>query len=371
VTAQTQSSLNCTQLRGTVVAVQANFYQVKLDKPITTESMGDRQYLLCTRRTRLKKIGQKVMVGDRVLVEEPDWLDGRGAIAEVLPRQSQLERPPVANADRILLVFALEEPTLDPWQLSRFLVKAESTALELCLCLNKTDLIHSSQQQQWHNRLTAWGYEPIFISVAANLGLDNLITHLQDKITIVAGPSGVGKSSLINKLIPAVDLRVGEVSGKLQRGRHTTRHVELFELPVGGLLADSPGFNQPDLDCQPSELAFYFPEARERLARGNCQFSNCLHRDEPNCMVRGDWERYEHYLKFLEETIARQEALQQMPERESSLKLKVKGSGKHEYEPKLESKKYRRVSRRSKQQTLQERYENQSLEEIYEEVEDF
>jgi ribosome biogenesis GTPase len=362
-----ESLLGRSQVLGTVVAVQANFYQVKLDLQVVTPS---RQYLLCTRRTRLKKIGQKVMVGDRVLIEEPDWLDGRGAIADVLPRKSELERPPVANADCILLVFALEEPTLDFWQLSRFLVKAESTALELRLCLNKTDLISSSQQQQWRDHLTDWGYEPIFISVAANWGLDNLITHLQDKITIVAGPSGVGKSSLINKLIPEVNLRVGEVSGKLQRGRHTTRHVELFELPVGGLLADSPGFNQPDLDCQPSELAFYFPEIRERLARGTCQFSNCLHRDEPNCIVRGDWERYEHYLKFLEETIARQEALQQMPDRESSLKLKVKRSGKHEYEPKLESKKYRRVSRRSKQQTLQERYENQSLEDIYEEIED-
>ncbi|MBE9166711.1 small ribosomal subunit biogenesis GTPase RsgA [Pleurocapsales cyanobacterium LEGE 06147] len=367
--AQTQSSLNCTQLQGTVVAVQANFYQVKLDIQVATKS-PDRHYLLCTRRTRLKKIGQKVMVGDRVLVEEPDWLDGRGAIAEVLPRKSELQRPPVANAERILLVFALEEPTLDPWQLSRFLVKAESTSLELCLCLNKSDLSDSSQRQQWHDRLTNWGYEPVFISVSANLGLDNLITRLQNKITVVAGPSGVGKSSLINKLIPALNLRIGELSGKLQRGRHTTRHVELFELPVGGLLADSPGFNQPDLDCQPSELAFYFPEARERLTQGNCQFSNCLHREEPNCVVRGDWERYEHYLKFLEETIARQEAEQQLPDRESSLKLKVKRSGKHEYEPKLESKKYRRVSRRLKQQTLQELYENQSLKDIYEEVED-
>ena len=104
-------------LIGTVVAVQANFYQVKLE---TLEA----QFLLCTRRTRLKKIGQKVMVGDRVLIEEPDWQDSRGAISQVLPRTTELERPPVANADIILLVFAVEEPTLDPWQLSRFLVKA-------------------------------------------------------------------------------------------------------------------------------------------------------------------------------------------------------------------------------------------------------
>ena len=258
---------------GTVVAVQANFYRVKLIGNFAT------QFLLCTRRTRLKKIGQKVMVGDRVLVVEPDWLDARGAIAEVANRTTELQRPPVANAELILLVFALEEPTLDPWQLSRFLVKAESTALQLRLCLNKCDLIESAQQQWWQQRLQQWGYDASYISVEQQLGIERLLSHLKGKITVVAGPSGVGKSSLIDALIPTVELRVGKVSGKLQRGRHTTRHVELFELPGGGLLADSPGFNQPDLDCLPSNLAHYFPEARARLEQGSCQFSNCLHRD--------------------------------------------------------------------------------------------
>jgi ribosome biogenesis GTPase len=297
------------------------------------------------------------MVGDRVLVEEPDYENGRGVVAEIFPRNTELERPPVANASQILLVFALEEPPLDAFQLSRFLVKAESTELDLCLCLNKRDLISASQQQQWQKRLEEWGYQPIWISVATHQGLDELTCQLDGKITILAGPSGVGKSSLINQLIPAAQMRVEEVSGKLGRGRQTTRHVELFELPTGGLLADSPGFNQPELNCNPKDLALYFPEARERLATGSCQFSDCLHRDEPNCIVRGDWERYEYYLQFLEEVIAQQEARQQMPDEESSLKLKIKGSGRQEYEPKLESKKYRRSSRRQKNQTLQDLYE--------------
>ena len=297
------------------------------------------------------------MVGDRVLVEEPDYENGRGVVAEIFPRNTELERPPVANASQILLVFALEEPPLDAFQLSRFLVKAESTELDLCLCLNKRDIISASQQQQWQKRLEEWGYQPIWISVATHQGLDELTCQLDGKITILAGPSGVGKSSLINQLIPAAQMRVEEVSGKLGRGRQTTRHVELFELPTGGLLADSPGFNQPELNCNPKDLALYFPEARERLATGSCQFSDCLHRDEPNCIVRGDWERYEYYLQFLEEVIAQQEARQQMPDEESSLKLKIKGSGRQEYEPKLESKKYRRSSRRQKNQTLQDLYE--------------
>ena len=343
---------------GTVVAVQANFYRVKLEGDLPASS------LLCTRRTRLKKIGQKVMVGDRVSIEEPDWLDARGAISEVLPRTSEIERPPVANAESILLVFALEEPTLDPWQLSRFLVKAESTTLKLCLCLNKCDLITATQQQDWRQRLERWGYEASFISVSRQQGINQLLSRLEGKITVVAGPSGVGKSSLIDALIPSAKLRVGKVSGKLQRGRHTTRHVELFELARGGLLADSPGFNQPDLNCAPHQLAKYFPEARARLQQGSCQFSNCLHRDEPNCVVRGDWERYEYYLNFLDKAIAHQATLQQQPDRESRVKLKVKRSGKSQYEPKLQTKKYRRTSRKTRHQNLQDIYDKQLEEEI-------
>ena len=352
------ATLNLNELWGTVVAVQANFYQVKLANNPAAKS------LLCTRRTRLKKIGQRVMVGDRVLIEEPDWQDARGAIGRVEPRSTELQRPPVANAELILLVFAVAEPTLDPWQLSRFLVKAESTALQLCLCFNKCDLITPEQQQQWQQRLSTWGYDASYISVVQGIGIDQLLSRLEGKITVVAGPSGVGKSSLIDTLIPSINLRIGEVSGKLQRGRHTTRHVELFELPGGGLLADSPGFNQPDMDCLPSNLAQYFPEARARLQQANCQFSNCLHRDEPNCVVRGDWERYEYYLDFLDKAIARQTALQQQPDEESNLKLKVKRSGKSQYEPKLQTKKYRRTSRNVKQQNLQDIYARQLEEEI-------
>jgi ribosome biogenesis GTPase len=251
------------QLTGTVMAVQANFYQVYLDPELVSQ-LEEPAVLLCTRRTRLKKIGQKVMVGDRVGIEDPDWKGQRGAIAEVFPRQTALSRPPVANANQILLVFSVAEPDLDPVALSRFLVKAESTQLDVKLCLNKCDLIDHKQLQHWFERLQGWGYQPLLISVCQGLeyfvnprnhfqpllsGQTNsaLLQQLRDKITVISGPSGVGKSSLINRLIPQIDLRVGKVSGKLGRGRHTTRHVELFELPTGGLLADSPGFNQPTL----------------------------------------------------------------------------------------------------------------------------
>lgn len=377
-----QKARESAPLLGTVLAVQANYYQVRLDLPgkeLRVESSEEHYQniqpdnlhplikdqpatLLCTRRTRLKKIGQKVMVGDRVQVEEPDWAGGRGAIAEVLPRQTQLDRPPIANANQILLVFALADPPLDGYQLTRFLVKAEFTGLDVCLCLNKSDLVTPAQFNNLRDRLASWGYQPLFISVRTSGGLEELTHQLIDKISVLAGPSGVGKSSIINYLIPDVKQRVGEVSGKLSRGRHTTRHVELFELPTGGLLADTPGFNQPDLDCSPQELVYYFPEARQRLDKASCQFSNCLHRDEPNCVVRGDWERYEYYLDLLEEAIAYQEHLNQQADPESSLKLKTKGKGQSHYEPRLEAKKYRRISRRTQQQVLQE--------EVYEDTEE-
>ena len=365
-------------LWGTVLAVQANYYHVKLDAgqklgvsgqqsavsgQRSAVDGGDLRWagncmlpsplmLLCTRRSRLKKIGQRVMVGDRVEVVEPDWAGKRGAIAQVLPRRSALDRPPVANADQLLLVFAMVEPTLDPHQLSHFLIKAETTQLQVCLCLNKSDLATAAERAHWQNRLQQWGYTPLLISVRQADGLAGLEAELGDRVTIVSGPSGVGKSSLINRLVPSSDLRVATVSGKLGRGRHTTRHVELFELPTGGLLADTPGFNQPDLDCAPEDLAIYFPEARSRLAVASCQFSDCLHRDEPNCVVRGNWERYEHYLHFLEEAIARQDALNKLSDRESTMKRKSDREGE-QYEPKLETKKYRRPSRRVQQQTLQ------------------
>lgn len=357
--------LRASSLLGTVLAVQANYYMVRLD-PLQErgsrsekEASSTQNYLLCTRRSRLRKIGQQVMVGDRVEIEEPDWAGKRGAIANVLPRRTQLNRPPIANVQQLLLVFALEEPTLDSYQLSRFLVKAESTSLAVCLCLNKSDLLTPEQLNQWRDRLSIWGYQPVFISVQGGIGLDEMSLQLNQKITVVAGPSGVGKSSLINALIPMAKLRTGKVSGKLGRGRHTTRHVEIFELPIGGLLADTPGFNQADLDCTPEELVDYFPEARRRLAVARCQFSDCLHRDEPNCAVRGEWERYEHYLDFLKEAVVRQEHLNQQAAPESSLKLKTKGKGQNQYEPKLETKKYRQPSRRTQQQGLQQLYQDE------------
>lgn len=344
------------ELRGTVISVQANYYWVKLDTPETIALPVTT--LLCTRRARLKKVGQLVMVGDLVQVEEPDWEGQRGAIVAVEPRQTLLDRPPVANADQILLVFALAEPMLDPHQLTRFLVKAELTGLRVCLCLNKQDLVTSGDLAAWQSRLMNWGYSPLTISVQQDGASAAVAETLRDRITVVSGPSGVGKSSLINALIPAADLRVSAVSGKLGRGRHTTRHVELFELPDGGLLADTPGFNQPDITCAPEKLSDCFPEIRDRLQRDRCQFTDCLHRGEPGCAIPNDWERYPDYLELLEDCISQTQSIKASADPDEAFKIKVIDDGQLQKEPRLQSKKYRRVSRRSRKQSMEDlRYE--------------
>lgn len=350
-------------ITGTVLAVQANYYRVTLDQSFSLELLDESgqkfsqlvHELLCTRRARLKKIGQQICVGDRVTIEEPDWQGGRGAISEVEPRRNLLDRPTVANVDRILLVFALAEPTLDPHQLSRFLVKAESTGVDVLLCLNKRDLVSDQIWQTWCDRLKSWGYPPIAISTYTDEGINELAQHLQTGVTVIAGQSGVGKSSLINLLIPNLKLRVGEVSQRLGHGKHTTRHVELFALPAGGYLADTPGFMQPNLTVTPQELTDCFPEARQRLASGErCHFNNCLHRrDEPDCLVRGDWERYEHYIAYLEEAIAYQQKIKNTANADASVKVKNTSDGKQQQEPRLLKKRYRRESRRSEHQNLE------------------
>lgn len=342
---------------GTVVAVQANFYDVQLEGGLVSfhpqSAAGVSQALtpvrlLCTRRSLLQKLGQRVMVGDRVRVEEPDESGNRGAIVAIAPRRSEMDRPPVANADKILLVFALEEPHLDPHQLTRFLVKAESTGLEILLALSKADLVE--ERLPWRERLQSWGYSPYFLSLYQPDEFQALLKALQGQITIVAGPSGVGKSSLINRLVPDLGLRIAKVSGKLGRGRHTTRHVELFELPQGGLLADTPGFNQPSLQCYPQELSRLFPEMRP--FQGACQFGNCLHRGEPGCAMPQDWERYEEYLSLLEELEEQKKIGDRQSQNDGGLKEKVGADGQIQLEPKLAQKRFRRESRRSQRQNF-------------------
>jgi len=153
-------------------------------------------------------------------------------------------------------------------------------------------------------RLSAWGYEPLLLSSRTGEGVDALRLRLETTtLSVLCGPSGVGKSSVLNQLMPELTLRVGAVSGRLQRGRHTTRHVELFSLAAGRRVADTPGFNRPDLPKDLRNLEVLFPELRSQLDPHPCRFRDCLHRGEPGCGVSREWERYGIYRRAVDELL--------------------------------------------------------------------
>jgi ribosome biogenesis GTPase len=200
-------SLLESQAIGTVATAQANFMRVIVQdvaNSVTSDDDNDSSKtgveLLCVVRAVLKKIRRRVLVGDKVLVGSIDWVDRRGMIENVFHRRSEILDPPVANVDHLLVLFSLDQPKLEPFTLTRFLVEAESTRIPLTLALNKTELISEEELETWKIRLRGWNYEPLFCSVGTKDGLDDIAFVLRDQTSVIVGPSGVGKSSLINVL---------------------------------------------------------------------------------------------------------------------------------------------------------------------------
>ncbi|QVL52985.1 MAG: ribosome small subunit-dependent GTPase A [Cyanobium sp. M30B3] len=331
---------------GLVVALQANYCWVELAP--AADQADQPQRLLCTRRTRLAKSGQTICVGDRVRLEGIDWPSGRAAIAAVAARSSLVRRPAVANVSLVVVAVAVAEPALDPIQLTRFLITAEATGQPVLLVFSKADLLPEAAVSRWCARAAAWGYGALPVSCRNGRGLEALRERLsQPGLAVVCGPSGVGKSSLLNGLRPGLELQVGAVSGRLQRGRHTTRHVELFALAPGALVADTPGFNRPELPADPAQLAGLFPEVRQRLARASCQFRDCLHQGEPGCAVGSDWERHPWYSLCLQDLCAQQDRVQRQ-QRGAEPGIRQRGD---RLEPRL-SRQLRQPSRRRQRQLL-------------------
>ena len=296
------------KLKGIVVALKANFLIVESDYKNVKDDSVDQLYekirLLCTRRSKLNYQGLFIDVGDIVCVESIDYNNKRAVISEVEPRKSFLKRPAVANVTLVSICISVDEPLFDMEQTSRFLLTAECANIEPLIILTKIDLITKNDLILYINKFKSWGYDCIPVSIHNSQGIDSLIERLRKtKLTVLAGPSGVGKTSLINHLIPTVSLPTSSVSKKLKRGTHTTRHVELFAIGNGSLLADTPGFNRPEIVCEPSDFAFLFPEFRTQLSNSQCKFRNCLHRDEPGCVIDKDLERYPFYRENLEEMI--------------------------------------------------------------------
>lgn len=293
-------------LRGQVVRSQSGFYTVN-----TPEGQ-----FICHLRGRLKKgprLGDLVAVGDWVQVAPLP--DGKGVIETIEPRQRMLARMAptprgeyqqiiLANPDQAVFVFSCANPAPRLGMLDRFLVIAEKQSLPALIVANKVDLVGRDVAQEIFGLYPPLGYPVIYTSVRSQLGLEELRSYLQGRLSVLAGPSGAGKTSLLNALQPGLGLAVREVSQATSKGRHTTVVREMFPLQGGGYVADTPGLKALALwDVDPHELDGYFPELRRLVA--DCQFSDCTHQQEPGCAVRKalargeiSLSRYESYLRM-------------------------------------------------------------------------
>lgn len=265
----------------------------------------------CRAKGIFRNRNEKPLVGDMVDLEILDKDTGQGNITAIRDRKNTVFRPQVANVDQALVVFAAAEPEPNLHLLDYFLVRMESGNIPVVICFNKSDLADEASIGRYREIYSGCGYE--FLSVCAHTGegLKQLTDKMSGKTTVLAGPSGVGKSSIMNLLYPEARAETGGISKKLGRGKHTTRHSEIFCIDENSYLVDTPGFSSlslPDMDA--SELRLYFPEYAE--CEGMCRFHGCMHREEPDCEVKDrvhegvlSEERYESYLLMLNEVNAR------------------------------------------------------------------
>ncbi|HQL38648.1 MAG TPA: ribosome small subunit-dependent GTPase A [Anaerolineaceae bacterium] len=291
---------------GTVVRYQSGFYTVQIEN----------RRVLCQLRGRLKRGPARAdlaAVGDTVEVQLLE--DGSGRIDVIQPRHSELVRLAptprgdyrqvlVANLDQVVLVFSCTQPAPRLRMLDRFLVICEKQGLPALIAVNKVDLLDEARAAELFSMYPPLGYPVLLLSAKTGLGIDKLRQRLTGRMTGLAGPSGVGKSSLLNAIQPELGLHVREIGSYGNRGRHTTVVRELHALHSGGYVADLPGLRSLALwDTQPEELDGYFPELRELVSA--CRYNDCTHQNEPGCAVRQAVEngtvhpdRYESYLRL-------------------------------------------------------------------------
>lgn len=285
-------------MQGKIIRGVGGFYYVHAEDGHTYE---------CRAKGIFRKDGIKPLVGDNVEMSVLDPAELDGNVDALLPRRNALVRPAAANVDQALVVFAVSSPRPNLNLLDRFLVAMRQQGIPVIICFNKTDLGTPDLQRQLAADYARCGSAVCFISVAQRQGVEELRQLLTGRTTIVAGPSGVGKSSLTNALQPAVQMEVGEVSRKIGRGRHTTRHTELIVLGQDTYFLDTPGFSSLYLqDIDYEELKNYFYEFAPY--EPYCRFQGCMHLSEPDCAVKEALEagsisrsRYENYRQMAEE----------------------------------------------------------------------
>lgn len=285
-------------MRGKIVKGIAGFYYVH---------DGKSRLYQCKAKGIFRNRKVKPLVGDNVEFSVLDEAAGEGNIDEILPRANELVRPASANVDQALVVFALAHPAPNLNLLDRFLVMMEIRRLPVLLCFNKTDLCGEEEMARYRAIYEAAGYEVLFISTKDGSGMDELCARLDKKTTVLAGPSGVGKSSLTNWIHPQALMETGDISKKIERGKHTTRHSELFCVGEDTFLMDTPGFSSMYVEeLEANELKDYFPEFAP--FEDDCKFLGCVHVGEKVCGVKqalGEGKlaksRYDNYLLMYQE----------------------------------------------------------------------
>ena len=281
------------KLTGRIIRSISGFYDVQTSSGLVN----------CRARGILRKDGQSPLTGDMVEITVER---GKGMVERILPRRNRFVRPAVANLDALVVFAANVNPVTEPFLIDRVAAIAGDQEVPVVLCINKCDLDPALDLAKIYN---AAGFTVICASAQTGEGVEELRQLLRGKLTAFTGNSGVGKSSMLNALCPELDLPTGEVSEKLGRGRHTTRHVELYSLGEDTFVADTPGFSSFDTEQMDvllkENLQYAFPDFGPYL--GGCQFHDCSHRAEPNCAVRtaveaGDIERsrYDSYLRLYE-----------------------------------------------------------------------
>ncbi len=283
---------------------------------VITKGIGGFYYVDTTQgiyETRARGIFRKKnitpTVGDFVEISILDEANKKGSLDAILERKNELIRPKVCNIDQAVIVFGAKSPNINTDLLDRFLILAEEQGLDIMIIINKIDMIdleNDSDFQKIKEIYESAGYPLIFTSAEKNIGIEALKEALANKISVFAGPSGVGKSTLINTAFPHLSLETGAISEKIQRGKHTTRHAELIRITEKSYIVDSPGFTSLFLNHIPSsELQYYFREFKPYLH--SCYYNTCQHEHEPDCIIKNeigihiDKLRYEQYLNIYNE----------------------------------------------------------------------